>query len=54
MSEISRDQECRGSADEGSRQGVYEPPVLKRLGNIAELTRGTHISASPDVSGLST
>jgi hypothetical protein len=52
-SEISREQEYGGSADNRDRKTVYETPVLKRLGSIAEVTQGAGGPKRTDVANLS-
>ena len=47
-SEIVRDQQRGGAADNGGRKTPYEAPLLKRLGNIAEVTQGVHVGNLPD------
>lgn len=53
MSEISRDQACGGSTDDAGRSKAYEPPLLKRLGSIAEVTQGSGGPRTTDTLGVS-
>jgi hypothetical protein len=49
----SRDPERDGSVHEGNRKAVYKAPVLKRLGSVAELTRGVRLLHGTDSLGTS-